>query len=128
MDQKDQKEETDGKKGSEDNASLNRDETDDAEKDSKASQKAEGTGDISVLIINDSGINGAGAKVADMLKAKGFNVTGVDTGSRSDREHTIIITDDSNTTWFYGMPFDCTIMDGEEDREAVVYIGKDLNL
>ena len=127
-DQKDQKEETDGKKGSEDNASLNRDETDDAEKDSKASQKAEGPGDISVLIINDSGINGAGAKVADMLKAKGFNVTGVDTGSRSDREHTIIITDDSNTAWFYGMPFDCTIMDGEEDREAVVYIGKDLNL
>ena len=87
--------------------------------------KADGPGDISVLIINDSGINGAAARLADRLRAKGFNVTGVDTGRKSDRSHTIIVTDSSNTEWFYGMPFPCTIMDGGEPNEAVVYIGQD---
>lgn len=88
-------------------------------------KKAKGPGEISVLVINDSGVNGAGAKMAARLQAKGFNVTGVDTGRNSDREHTIIVTDSSNTEWFYGMPFQCTIMDGGEPQEAVVYIGKD---
>ena len=78
-----------------------------------------------MLIINDSGINGAGAKMANVLREKGFNVTGIDTGRKSDRTHTIIITDDSNTDWFYGMPFSCTIMDGSDPNEAVVYIGQD---
>lgn len=87
--------------------------------------KAEGPGGISVLIINDSGINGAAARLADRLRARGFNVTGVDTGRKSDRSHTIIVTDSSNTEWFYGMPFPCTIMDGGEPNEAVVYIGQD---
>lgn len=91
----------------------------------KKSAKAEGPGEISVLIINDSGINGAGAKMANVLREKGFNVTGIDTGRKSDRTHTIIITDDSNTDWFYGMPFSCTIMDGSDPNEAVVYIGQD---
>ena len=80
---------------------------------------------ISVFIINDSGINGAAARMADKLRAKGFNVTGVDTGRKSDRAHTIIVTDSSNTDWFYGMPFACTIMDGGEPNEAVIYIGQD---
>lgn len=88
-------------------------------------KKAKGPGEISVLVINDSGINGAGAKMAARLQAKGFNVTGIDTGRKSDREHTIIVTDSSNTEWFYGMPFQCTIMDGGEPQEAVVYIGQD---
>ncbi|MGM9540149.1 LCP family protein [Anaerovibrio sp.] len=87
--------------------------------------RAEGPGGISVLIINDSGINGAAARLADRLRDKGFNVTGVDTGRKSDRGHTIIVTDSSNTEWFYGMPFPCTIMDGGEPNEAVVYIGQD---
>ena len=91
----------------------------------KKSAKAAGPGEISVLIINDSGINGAGAKMANVLREKGFNVTGIDTGRKSDRTHTIIITDDSNTDWFYGMPFSCTIMDGSDPNEAVVYIGQD---
>ena len=95
------------------------------QKQAKQVAKADGPGDISVLIINDSGINGAAARLADRLRAKGFNVTGVDTGRKSDRSHTIIVTDSSNTEWFYGMPFPCTIMDGGEPNEAVVYIGQD---
>lgn len=91
----------------------------------KKPARAQGPGGISVLIINDSGINGAAARLADRLRAKGFNVTGVDTGRKSDRSHTIIVTDSSNTEWFYGMPFPCTIMDGGEPNEAVVYIGQD---
>ena len=87
--------------------------------------KASGPEGISVFIINDSGINGAAARMADKLRAKGFNVTGVDTGRKSDRVHTIIVTDSSNTDWFYGMPFACTIMDGGEPNEAVIYIGQD---
>lgn len=87
--------------------------------------RAQGPGEISVLVINDSGVNGAAARMADILREKGFNVTGVDTGRKSDRSHTIIVTDSSNTEWFYGMPFPCTIMDGGEPNEAVVYVGLD---
>ncbi|MCR5176490.1 MAG: LCP family protein [Anaerovibrio sp.] len=95
--------------------------------DKRKSTKAEGPGQISVLVINDSGVNGAGAKMVNKLMSKGFNVTGVDTGNKADREHTIIVTDESNVNWFYGMPFPCTIMDGADPMEAVVYVGKDFN-
>ncbi|WP_297965072.1 LCP family protein [uncultured Anaerovibrio sp.] len=93
--------------------------------DTKSTKKAEGPGQISVLVINDSGVNGAGARMVNKLMAQGFNVTGVDTGHKSDREHTIIVTDESNVNWFYGMPFPCTIMNGADPMEAVVYVGKD---
>lgn len=104
--------------------------SEEGDKESKAETKAKvakasGPEGISVFIINDSGINGAAARMADKLRAKGFNVTGVDTGRKSDRAHTIIVTDSSNTDWFYGMPFACTIMDGGEPNEAVIYIGQD---
>lgn len=104
--------------------------SEEGDKDSKTETKAKvakasGPEGISVLIVNDSGINGAAARMADKLRAKGFNVTGVDTGRKSDRDHTIIVTDSSNTDWFYGMPFACTIMDGGEPNEAVIYIGQD---
>lgn len=103
------------------------DKSDVSDRASKKSQPAvaASTGEISVFIVNDSGINGAAARLAERLRARGFNVTGVDTGRRSDRTHTIIVTDSSNTEWFYGMPFSCTIMDGGEPNEAVVYIGQD---
>lgn len=96
-----------------------------SEASKKAATKADKPSDISVLVVNDSGINGAAAQVADVLRGKGFTVTGVETGKRSDRTKTIIVTDSSNTNWFYGMPFTCTIMDGGEPRQAVIYIGTD---
>lgn len=117
------------KKGKDDKGKDNKEsksEIPESEKtDKKPAKKAEGPGQIAVLVINDSGVNGAGARMVNKLMAQGFNVTGVDTGHKSDREHTIIVTDESNVTWFYGMPFPCTIMNGADPMEAVVYVGKD---
>ena len=72
-----------------------------------------------------SGINGAGAQVADVMRKKGFIISGVETGKTSSREKTTITTDSANTNLFYGMPFPCTIMSGGESKQAVVNIGLD---
>ena len=61
--------------------------------------------EISVMVINDSGINGAGARVASILQSKGFIISGVETGKTSSREQTTITTSARNTNLFYGMPF-----------------------
>ncbi len=82
-------------------------------------------GKISVLVINSSGINGAGARVADVLRKKGFIISGVETGKTSSRDKTTITTAAGNTDLFYGMPFSCTIMAGGESKQAVVNIGLD---
>lgn len=82
-------------------------------------------GEITVMVINDSGINGAGAEVADTLKRKGFKISAVETGHTSSREQTIIMTSAQNTDVFYGMPFPCIIMDGGTANQAVVHIGLD---
>lgn len=80
---------------------------------------------ISVMVINDSGINGAGARVASILQSKGFIISGVETGKTSSREQTTITTSARNTNLFYGMPFKCVIMDGGGTNQAVVRIGLD---
>lgn len=81
--------------------------------------------EISVLIINESGINGAGAEIADILREKGFVITNVETGLTSSREQTTITTSSRNTDVFYGMPFPCLIMDGGGSDQAVIRIGTD---
>lgn len=81
--------------------------------------------EISVMVINDSGINGAGARVASILQSKGFIISGVETGKTSSREQTTITTSARNTNLFYGMPFKCVIMDGGGTNQAVVRIGLD---
>ena len=80
---------------------------------------------ISVMVINDSGINGAGAEVAGILQRKGFIISGVETGITSSRTQTTITTSTRNTDVFYGMPFKCVIMDGGSSNQAVVHIGLD---
>lgn len=80
---------------------------------------------ISVMVINDSGINGAGARVAGILQSKGFIISGVETGKTSSRQQTTITTSTRNTDVFYGMPFPCVIMDGGSSNQAVVHIGLD---
>lgn len=84
--------------------------------------------DITVRVINSSGINGAGAKVADVLRKKGFKVSEPENGSASDREQTTITAHSSNTDKFYGMPFKCVIMSGGSKHSAVVNIGRDFRL
>ena len=80
---------------------------------------------ISVMVINSSGINGAGAQVADVLRKKGFIISGVETGKTDQREITTITTAAENTDIFYGMPFTCIILDGGDKNQAVVNIGRD---
>ena len=77
------------------------------------------------MVINDSGINGAGAEVAGILQRKGFIISGVETGKTSSRQQTTITTSTRNTDVFYGMPFKCVIMDGGSSNQAVVHIGLD---
>lgn len=81
--------------------------------------------DITVLVINSSGINGAGAEVADILKHKGFKISSVETGNTSSREHTTIMANENELDCFYGMPFTCTIMSGGSSGQATVNIGLD---
>lgn len=81
--------------------------------------------DITVLVINSSGIDGAGAEVADILKRKGFKISSVETGNTSSREHTTITANDEELNCFYGMPFTCTIMSGGSTGQATVNIGLD---
>lgn len=95
------------------------DELDEVEKESPKPS------DISVMVINSSGINGAGAEVAGILERKGFIISGVETGKTDSRENTTITTAGRNTDIFYGMPFDCLILDGGDENQAVVNIGKD---
>lgn len=81
--------------------------------------------EITVMVINSSGINGAGAQVADILKRKGFRISSVETGRTDAKEKTSITTSARNTDVFYGMPFPCIIMDGGSSNQAVVNIGRD---
>ena len=97
----------------------------------KAATKKGGTADtaedISVMIINASGINGAGAEIADTLRARGFRISCVETGSASDRPKTAVMTTEAHVNLFYGMPFPCVIMpvDGAGEKQAIVIIGRD---
>lgn len=81
--------------------------------------------DITVTIINSSGITGAGARTAALLEAKGFRIGEVGTGATSDRAQTTIMAEQRTIVLFYGMPFPCIIMEGAEKNEAIVNIGAD---
>ena len=82
-------------------------------------------GVVSVTIVNSSGITGAGAEVAAILKAKGFVIRSVETGRHSDRQETTITAGGRSVDLFYGMPFPCILMEGGAKNEALVNIGRD---
>lgn len=107
----------------ENNTVKNTDSTAKKEKDEKtAPVKPQ---DITVMVINSSGINGAGAAAADILMHKGFKISSVETGRSSANEKTTITTNEANVKMFYGMPFPCVIMTGSGTHEAVLSIGRD---
>ncbi|WP_229711436.1 LCP family protein [Pectinatus frisingensis] len=81
--------------------------------------------DITVMVINSSGINGAGAAVAEQLQRKGFKISSVETGRTSSNQQTKIMTNDNAVNLFYGMSFPCVIMTGSGTGQAVVNIGRD---
>ena len=84
--------------------------------------------DVRVRVLNSSGINGAGAKVGEVLKEKGFTVVSIGNGETSDREQTIIMAPARGVDLFYGMPFPCVIMVSEDKEQATVHIGRDFAL
>ena len=98
---------------------------DEADSDDENKDEPMKPSEITVMVINSSGINGAGAQVADILKRKGFRISSVETGRTDAREKTSITTSSRNTDVFYGMPFPCIIMDGGSSNQAVVNIGRD---
>ena len=102
-------------------------ETPEKKEASEKTAKNDTAEDISVMIINASGIDGAGAEIADTLRAKGFRIGGIETGSVSDRPKTAVMTAETHVNLFYGMPFPCVIMpvDGAGERQAIVIIGRD---
>ena len=63
----------------------------------------------------------------DILQAKGFRISSVETGRSSDRPKTAVMTANSHVNLFYGMPFPCVIMpvEGAGEQQAIVYIGRD---
>lgn len=132
------KDNDDKERGGNKDSELNPEERKDKVKDKKEREEKDNKADekdmkplkpeeISVLVINSSGINGAGAEVADVLRKKGFVISSVETGKTSSWEHTTITTSTQNTDLFYGMPFPCLIMDGGGKNQAVVNIGLDYN-
>lgn len=103
------------------NGSTKLTEQDAKEEDDKPMKPEE----ISVMVINSSGIDGAGAEVAAVLQRKGFIISGVETGKTNANPTTTITTSTRNTDVFYGMPFACVIRDGGSSNQAVVNIGRD---
>lgn len=81
--------------------------------------------DITIRVLNESGINGAGAETAEILKGKGFKISDVGNGETQTREKTVFAVPESAADLFYGMPFDCVITLNDESTQAVLRIGKD---
>ncbi|MBO6178455.1 MAG: LCP family protein [Selenomonadaceae bacterium] len=81
--------------------------------------------DIKVSIINDSGINGAAAKAAEILAAKGFIIVKIETGDRSDRETSTFTIPKDSEEMFTPLPFKCEFTVGKRKREAFLHIGLD---
>lgn len=85
---------------------------------------------ISVEVVNASGIDGAGAEVAGILRRQGFSVTGVSTLTAPYKKTTVITntSNESVTGKFAALPFNYTIQinDSSGDAgQATVVIGKD---
>jgi len=93
----------------------------------KAEQKALKPADITVRIVNNSGINGAAAEIAEELKARGFKVSETVTGDTSAQAQSRIEVPAGSEDLFYGLPFKVIIMTGGANRitKAELTVGKD---
>lgn len=87
--------------------------------------KTQKPNEISVRVVNESGIAGAGASVATALEKRGFIIRSIDNGKTTNTEQTTIHATKGNIALFYGMPFPCILMEGEHPGTALVTIGKD---
>jgi LCP family protein required for cell wall assembly len=95
--------------------------------DKKSASKAPST--IRVEVVNASGIDGAGAEVAAILKRQGFVVSGVSTLT-APYKNTVVMANTSNAAVvgkFSGLPFSYSLQanDSGDGSQATVIIGKD---
>lgn len=87
-------------------------------------------GKVSFAVINASGTPALGAKMADLLKSRGFEVSGVTT-SATPVNSTVVIsytTDSATVNKLYNLPFKYVIQVTRNEKQpttAAVYIGKD---
>ncbi len=96
-----------------------------SEKEAPKEQKSLKPSQITVRVINSSGINGAGAQVVSLLQRKGFKVLKAENGAVRNRQKTTITAGKGSINMFYGMPFPCTLMVGGSDDYVTVDIGRD---
>lgn len=87
-------------------------------------------GKITVAIVNASGTPALGAKMADVLKARGFEVAGITT-SATPANSTVVVsytTDGAVVNKLNSLPFKYVLQVTRNDKQpttAAVYIGKD---
>lgn len=103
-----------------------------AKKDAKPAEKADGKPkklapeNIRVRVLNCSGIKGAAAASADVLRERGFNIDDEDVGngSTNDKEETVLTVPKGAESLFDELPFPCVVRAGDSDA-AVLEIGRD---
>ncbi len=101
-----------------------------ADKPAAATAKPSSSGKITVVVINASGNPALGAKMADVLRGRGFEVTAVTTGS-TPQSATVVITYTTNAAVvnkFNSLPFRYNLQITRNDKQsadAAVYVGKD---
>ena len=83
---------------------------------------------IRVKVLNCSGIKGAAAASADVLRGRGFVIDNEDVGNGSTRDlqKTTFTVPKGTEALFQNLPFPCVIRTGD-DNTAVLEIGKDYN-
>ena len=81
---------------------------------------------IRVRVLNESGIKGAAAASADVLREKGFAVDDADVGNGEtrNRAETVLTLPKGTESLFGELPFPCVVEESEGDT-AVLRIGKD---
>ena len=114
----------DSSKGSGDNSSSNT-----QAKPRQEAAQPKSSGPVRVQVLNCSGINGAGARVASMARAAGLTVTSVGTGDLIDTSQVIVSTnDDRVVAKVSGLPFRYAVRvinNPGAGADAVIYLGKD---
>lgn len=83
---------------------------------------------IRVRVLNESGIKGAAAASAGVLRAKGFIIDDEDVGNGEtrDRKETVMTIPKGTSALFGELPFPCTVHESDGNT-AVLRIGKDYN-
>lgn len=85
---------------------------------------------VQVEVVNASGIDGAGAEVAGILRRQGFSVTGISTMT-APYKNTVVITNSSSDEVvgkFGALPFAYSVQVNQSDgdgSQATIVIGKD---